>query len=86
MKGKENHQIYVYLLNEGVDVWRPVDAVKINENVYRIVAQNPDPEDEQWEFNFGDLVRCKERLSISENRKFLAAYEKVEVESNQSLI
>jgi hypothetical protein len=82
MKDKDHFQIYVYLLNEGVDVWRPVDAVQVNENVYRIVARNPDPEDEQWEFNFGDLVRCKERQSILENKIFPAAYELVAGETS----
>jgi hypothetical protein len=59
--------IYVYLLDEGVDCWRPVDAAREGENQYRIVSANRDPSDEQWEFVSGDLVVCERRtLSGSE--------------------
>ena len=34
--------IYVYLFDEGVDCWRPVDAVREGEDLYRIVSLNPD--------------------------------------------
>lgn len=53
--------IYVYLLNEGTDVWRPVDAVHIAGDSYRIVGNNPNPDDEQWEFTTGQVVSCEVR-------------------------
>jgi len=54
-------QIYVYLLDEGTDVWRPVDAIQVGDATYEIVGGNGDPEVEHWEFATGDLVRCEQR-------------------------
>ena len=53
--------VYVALLNEGTDVWRPVDAKHIEGDVYRIAEINSVPSDENWQFSPGDLVRCRER-------------------------
>lgn len=50
--------IYVALLNEAVDVWRPVGAEHVHGRLYRIVEQPSDPESEQWQFNRGDTVEC----------------------------
>lgn len=52
-------QIYVYLPDEAVDTWRPVQAVNLHGNVYQIVTQFYDIEDEKWEFEPGDIVRCE---------------------------
>lgn len=54
--------IYVYLLNEGTDAWRPIEAEPLGDDRYRIISVNPDPEDEHWQFRTGDIVRCAERL------------------------
>lgn len=64
--------IYVYLLDEGVDVWRPVSAEHLREDVYRIVGEAPDPEDEKWAFLPGQLVRC--RMQQLSEGKVLVAY------------
>ena len=69
-------QIYIYLIGEGTYVWRPVQAVNIRGDIYRIVSLNFDTEDEQWQFASGDLVRCKERISPG-NETYLIAYEQV---------
>jgi hypothetical protein len=53
--------IYVALLDEGVDVWRPVQASRRAGDVFEIVSKNDDPETESWEFPSGSLVRCIER-------------------------
>jgi hypothetical protein len=53
--------IYVYLLDEGLDVWRPVKAIHIRDKIYKIVSENPDPEDEKWQFSAGDFVRCESK-------------------------
>lgn len=53
--------IYVKLLEEGVECWRPVDAVMIRPGVFRIVSAQPDPQDERWEFGSGQDVACEER-------------------------
>lgn len=53
--------VYVALLDEGVDVWRPVPAAHIGDDVYRLSA-DPVPEEEQWAFEPGTVVRCEWRL------------------------
>ena len=53
--------IYVALLNEGTDVWRPVQALRRANGVFEIVSRNDDPESEYWQFSPGSLVRCIER-------------------------
>jgi NAD(P)H-flavin reductase len=65
--------VFVSLLDEGVDVWRPVSAQHIRDDVYRIVGQPPDPGDEKWEFLPGQHVRC--RLQQLSEGQFLVAYE-----------
>ena len=79
----ENKTIYVYLLDEGTDVWRPIEAIPVGNSVYRIVSENSDPEDEHWQFSNGDLVRC-ELKPLSEGNDYqnkLVAVEKIEEES-----
>jgi hypothetical protein len=46
--------IFVYLRDEGTDVWRPVDAVLVGPSQYRIVGENRAPDDEHWEFSAGE--------------------------------
>ena len=53
-------KIYVYLLDEGTDVWRPVDAEALGENVYKIVG-SPRDDTENWEFPTGSVVRVEPR-------------------------
>jgi hypothetical protein len=63
--------IHVYLLDEGVDVWRPVFAERIDESVFRIVEQDYDQSIEKWEFEPGDLVHC-ELTQLSEGMCLVA--------------
>lgn len=54
--------VYVKLLNEGVDVWRPVEAAALPDGTYRLKAtEDYDPELETWEFLPGSEVRCELR-------------------------
>jgi hypothetical protein len=54
--------IYVQLLEEGTRCYRPVNAFKLNNDVYKILDKPPD--DEVWEFQFNDIVQCsKTKLS-----------------------
>jgi len=69
-------RIYVSLQNEGVDCWRPVEATPLKGDIYEIVDANPFPEEEQWQFSSGDVVRCKEHR-FSDGSTGLVAYEKV---------
>jgi hypothetical protein len=50
--------VYIYLLNEGVDVWRLVRATQLRDDVYFIDADETVPEDEEWQFRPGASVRC----------------------------
>lgn len=49
--------IYMPLLNEGVDVWRPVKATQMSQDTYRVDGEMPFSED--WAFAPGSLVRCE---------------------------
>ena len=53
--------IYIALLDEGTDVWRPVAAEELRDRVFRIISENPHRDDEHWEFPPGAIVRCKHR-------------------------
>ena len=61
--------IYVRLLDEGTDVWRPVDAEMIAENIYRLVGRQEG--DENWEFDTGCRVRVEER-SFTDHQALVA--------------
>jgi hypothetical protein len=52
--------IYVALLDEGVDVWRPVEAEELGSGRYLILGQVP--EDERWEFPPGTIVRVEMKM------------------------
>jgi len=52
-------QVYVGLLDEGVDVWRPVQAEHLHDNIYRIVDQLYDRGSETWQFEPGSEVVCE---------------------------
>jgi hypothetical protein len=51
--------VYVPLLGEGVDVWRPVTATLDRDGAYRLPDREPDGE--AWVFSPGTLVRCERR-------------------------
>jgi len=55
--------VYVRLLGEGVQVYRPVSASQTTFDVYIIGdADIYDPEDEEWEFLPGTRVVVEERV------------------------
>ncbi len=51
--------IYIELLDEGVDVWRPVKAKAETDDIFRLPPTAP--EDEVWRFAPGSRVRCEWR-------------------------
>lgn len=75
--GTENiTQIYVPLLDEGVDVWRPAQAIRVGNDLFRILLPSDyDSEDETWEFLPGSLVKCA--LKMLSGSEVLVAVEKV---------
>ena len=70
--------VYVALLDEGVDVGRPVEGAHVGGDLYRLTGKPPD--DEAWPFAVGDVVRCKERAPSGDwarSEPLLVAYEKL---------
>ncbi len=54
--------IYIRLLNEGVEVFRPTSAEEVGDSGFRVLATTPyDPDDEEWEFPPGSIVTCAKR-------------------------
>jgi hypothetical protein len=49
-------QIHVKLVDEVVDVWRPVEVEDLGGDTYRISDQPYDRATEPWEFEPGDVV------------------------------
>lgn len=69
-------QIYIALLDEGVDVWRPVQAERLSGNTYRILRQPYDRRIESWQFEPGDVVLCE--MVESSDGRILAATRKAD--------
>ena len=69
-------EIFVSLLDEAVDVWRPVQAEHIQGEVYRIIDQPYDREIETWQFEPGDEVVCK--LTDASDGQILAATQRAD--------
>jgi hypothetical protein len=67
--------IFVSLLDEAVDVWRPVSAERVHDDIYRIVDQPYDRDIERWQFEPGDQVACE--LVDSDEGRILAATSRV---------
>jgi hypothetical protein len=55
-----NQTIFVRLLDEGVDVWRPVDATGEGNDTF-VLGSTAVPEGERWEFASGSRSRCEAR-------------------------
>lgn len=51
--------VYVELLREGVDVWAPVEAERIDGDEYLLPSVAP--EDQEWAFPPGSQVVCERR-------------------------
>ncbi len=55
--------IYIRLLNEGTDVWRPAKGECLSDSIYRVLKiDNYDPDIEEWEFLPGTVVRCEDQI------------------------
>ncbi len=66
-------EIFVQLLNEGTEVWRPVKAESLDNGLYKIISANKS--DETWEFNSGETVKCSTK-AFAEGNSGLVASEK----------
>jgi hypothetical protein len=67
--------ILVKLLDEAVEVWRPVDAEHVEGDKYRMLGQIP--EAEVWEFQPGDVVHCRSR-DFADSTAGLVAFARVQ--------
>jgi hypothetical protein len=55
--------IYIKLLDEGVDVWRPTQGEMVSVLIFKVLpTKNYDPENEHWEFPPGTIVRCEKKV------------------------
>jgi hypothetical protein len=73
--------VYVQLLDEGAPVWRPAAAL-LEGDAYRLVGPAYDREDEHWEFDVGERVRCEWRRL--DGGDVLVAVARAEVDDTQS--
>lgn len=63
MAAEPTISVCVQLLNEGTSVYRPTIAVQVGSDTARLLATDEyDPEDEDWEFKPGTVVRIERRL------------------------
>ncbi len=55
MKSDSNRvKLFIYLLAERTDVWRPTEAVCVGDGLFKILpTPEYDPEDQVWEFPLG---------------------------------
>jgi hypothetical protein len=67
--------IYIKLLDEGTEVWRPVKAKRLTESTFLIINQNIEF-DEKWEFYPNQIVHCKQKI-FSDNKQGLVAYKTI---------
>src|ERR1700722_18663925 len=63
--------VYVRLIGESVDVWRPVAATFEGNGVYRLTAAQPDGE--TWAFPPGSRVLCQRRALDEGDEQHLVA-------------
>jgi len=76
-------EIYVALLDEGVDVWRPAPAYRVDDATFVLLRPDDyDPEDETWEFPPGAMVEC-EHKNIRDGQ-ILAAVRRVNLSQSKS--
>jgi hypothetical protein len=70
-------KIYIPLLEEGTDTWRPTQAISLGKDLYKVLP-TPDynPRSELWEFLPGSTVRC-EKWSSKFAGEILRAVERV---------
>lgn len=73
---EQKHHLYVKLLKPVGGLWRPVEGVKIDPGVFRIVSEMSDPENQEWEFVTGDTVRCNTHV-FTDGSAGLVAVEKI---------
>ncbi|MGQ0614113.1 MAG: hypothetical protein ACT4PV_10285 [Planctomycetaceae bacterium] len=68
----DTEEIYIRLLDEGIDVWRPTQGLRVGPMTFKVLpTPKYNPEDENWEFVPGTVVVC-ERRTLSEGPALVA--------------
>jgi hypothetical protein len=68
--GTDLTTVFVRLLDEGTDVWRPVSARRMSASTYQL-SEEPAPEEETWSYPPGEIV-VAELKTLSEGRVLVA--------------
>lgn len=69
-------EVYVKLLDEGVDVWRPVRAIREADGAFRLCRPGwYDPETEIWQFPPNSRVKCKMKVFADGKQGLVAVAE-----------
>jgi hypothetical protein len=63
--------IYVKIIDEDIDVWKPAKAECIKDDIYKIIDT-----DDELEFNNGSIVQVKKKI-FSDGEEGLIAYRKI---------
>ena len=67
-------EIYIPLINEGTDVWRPAKGRRIKDLIFEVLCPDDyDSMNEDWQFKPGNIVKCK-KVNM-ENKEILVAIE-----------
>lgn len=72
MNANKRHTIFVLVLNEPSTMWKPVEALEMSADTYQIISENPDPQEQKWQFVTGDIVRCKTHTFINGSQGMVA--------------
>ena len=64
--------VYVRLLDEGTDVWRPVNAAALPDGSFELLPPDFDSEAELWEFPPAAKVRCMTKEFAGGMRRLVA--------------
>jgi hypothetical protein len=77
-------EIYMPLVGEGTDCWRPVRALRISEDIFEVIEHVPS--DESWKFAPSSRVRCRNRI-FTDGKAGLEAFEyAIESDPNYQLL
>ena len=63
MASATDKEIFIKILNEDIDVWRPVKAAQIAQYIFKITdtTKFESELDEILEFELGGIVKCREK-------------------------
>jgi hypothetical protein len=67
---RELQQIYMPLLEEAVECWRPIEAERVGPDSYLVIGTVPP--DEVWAFQPGEVVLCRKQVLEDGHQGFVA--------------